>query len=167
MGKSFQFTAEQIAELEAAKASNRDKNIDKRLTALLMRASGKRRKEIAERIGMNDSYISKISAKYMTEGLEGIVGNHYHGNRRYMSFEEESKILEEFTKKAEAGQVISIQEIKDKYVEAVGHEIVPCQIYRVLKRHGWRKVMPRSRHPKKATEEAIDASKKLTLESQN
>ncbi|MDE7249890.1 MAG: winged helix-turn-helix domain-containing protein, partial [Lachnospiraceae bacterium] len=33
-------------------------------------------------------------------------------------------------------------------------------IYCVLKRHGWRKVMPRSRHPKKASEEVIETSKK-------
>ncbi len=34
----------------------------------------------------------------------------------------------------------------------------------VLKRKGWRKVMPRSKHPKKASPEAIEASKKLKLE---
>ena len=35
-------------------------------------------------------------------------------------------------------------------------------IYMLLKRHGWRKVMPRAKHPKKADEEVIQASKKLT-----
>ena len=35
-------------------------------------------------------------------------------------------------------------------------------IYMLLKRKGYRKVMPRSKHPKKAKEEAIEASKKLT-----
>ncbi|MCI8758540.1 MAG: winged helix-turn-helix domain-containing protein [Oscillospiraceae bacterium] len=39
------------------------------------------------------------------------------------------------------------------------------QIYCVLHRHGWRKVMPRSKHPKKASEDEIAASKKLTLPS--
>jgi hypothetical protein len=38
------------------------------------------------------------------------------------------------------------------------------QIDRVLKRQEWRKVKPRSRHPKKAGTEAIEASKKLTIE---
>lgn len=31
----------------------------------------------------------------------------------------------------------------------------------MLERHGWRKVMPRSKHPQKASEEAIEASKKI------
>ena len=39
--------------------------------------------------------------------------------------------------------------------KSVGH------IYAVLHRNGWRKTMPRSRHPKKASDEAIEASKKL------
>ena len=53
--------------------------------------------------------------------------------------------------------------MKAAYIEKVGHSIGGSQIYRMLKRHGWRKVMPRSKHPKKANEEAIEASKKLKL----
>ncbi|MBR4040361.1 MAG: winged helix-turn-helix domain-containing protein [Clostridia bacterium] len=40
-------------------------------------------------------------------------------------------------------------------------KVSDTQIYYVLHRHGWRKIMPRSRHPKKASEEAIEASKNL------
>ena len=49
MAKSHKFSEEQIEELKAAKKKN--KNIDKRLTALLMRAEGKSRKEAADRTG--------------------------------------------------------------------------------------------------------------------
>ncbi|WP_414153386.1 winged helix-turn-helix domain-containing protein [Peptoniphilus sp.] len=40
-------------------------------------------------------------------------------------------------------------------------------MYRVLKRHGFRKIMPRSKHPKKASKEVIETSKKLTAEQKN
>ena len=60
-----------------------------------------------------------------------------------------------------------VSEIKARYEEAVGNSIGGSQIYYVLKRHGWRKVMPRSRHPKKASEEVIATSKKLKHESQS
>lgn len=50
--------------------------------------------------------------------------------------------------------------IEIAYEKAVGHHISSGQIYRVLWRHGWRKVMLRSKHPKKASEEVIEASKK-------
>ena len=84
-----------------------------------------------------------------------------------MSYEEESALLEPFQKEAEAGQIVEVSEIKAAYQEAVGHSIGTAQIYYVLRRHKWRKVMPRSKHPKKADEEVIEASKKLTHESQN
>lgn len=52
-------------------------------------------------------------------------------------------------------------EIEDEHREKVGHNIGTAQIYRVLHRYGWRKIMPRSRHPKKASEEVIETSKKI------
>ena len=84
-----------------------------------------------------------------------------------MRYEEETALLEPFSKEAEAGQIVEVSEIKAAYEEAVGHTIGTAQIYYVLQRHKWRKVMPRSRHPKKADDEVIETSKKLTRESQN
>ena len=56
-----------------------------------------------------------------------------------------------------------VQYVKNAYEEKVGHSIGKGQIYKVLNRHGWRKVLPRSKHPNKASDEAIEASKKLTV----
>ena len=83
-----------------------------------------------------------------------------------MRYEEESALLEPFQKDAEAGQIVEVSEIKAAYQKAVGHSIGTAQIYYVLRRHKWRKVMPRSKHPKKADEEVIKASKKITRKSQ-
>lgn len=81
--------------------------------------------------------------------------------RENMSFEEEEILLEQFKAKAEKGQLVETGEIKEAYDKAIGHKSGSGQIYRVLHRHGWRKVMPRSKHPQKASDEAIEASKKL------
>lgn len=84
-----------------------------------------------------------------------------------MSFEEEAAILAPFKARAEKGELVEISEIEMAYQQAVGHSIGTSQIYYVLHRHGWRKVMPRSRHPKKASEEVIETSKKLKPPSVN
>ena len=84
-----------------------------------------------------------------------------------MNFEEEAAILAPFREKAEKGEIIDVKEIKAAYQAAVDHPISVAQIYYVLHRHGWRKVMPRSRHPKKADDATIEASKKLSPESKN
>ena len=78
-----------------------------------------------------------------------------------MSYEDEAKLLKQFKARAEKGQIIEISEIKEEYDKLLGRKTNPTLIYSVLHRYGWRKVMPRSKHPKKADDEVIEASKKL------
>ena len=47
--------------------------------------------------------------------------------------------------------------------EGVSTRKLEVYVYMLLKRHNWRKIKPRSQHPKKADEETIAASQKLTL----
>ena len=167
MACRYKFTEEQIEELTKAAKWNKNKNVDRRLRALLMRARGKNLAEIKQVTEYSFSNIVKLVTKYREGGLASIVENHYSGNHRNMSSEEESKLLEPFRKKAEAGQMVEVSEMEAVYREAVGRSIGTAQIYYVLRRHKWRKVMPRSRHPKKADEEVIETSKKLTNELEN
>lgn len=165
MACRYKFSSEEIAAIQEARKKNKDKRVESRLRALEMRAQGKSAKETGEVCGFHPIYITELIAKYRDGGLEAITGNHYGGNRRNMSFEEEAAILEPFLKAAQEGKIVATSEIKEAYQKAVGHSIGSGQIYHVLRRHGWRKVMPRSMHPKKADDEVIDTSKKLTPRS--
>ncbi|ANU47083.1 helix-turn-helix domain-containing protein [Enterocloster clostridioformis] len=147
--------------IAAARKRNKDKRAEKRLYALGLRAAGKSAEEVSAATGFHRAYITQLTAKYRAGGIEAISGNHYGGNRRNMSEEEEASLLAPFREKEEKGQVVEVSEIKASYERAVGHRIGGSQIYYVLRRHGWRKVMPRSKHPKKASEEVIETSKKL------
>ena len=165
MEMKYQFNAEQYTEIIAAKKANRDKQIDARLNVLLLRCEGKSLVEIAKETGYHRSHVSGLIKQYFEEGLPTISEKHYKGNRRNLSLEEEWEFLEKYRQQAEQGQLVSIQEMERDYEERVGHPIGSGQIYRVLKRQGWRKVMPRSKHPKKASEEVIATSKKLNPKS--
>ena len=160
MAKSYAISQSQLVEIETARKKNRNKNIERRLYVLVMRAEGKSLEEISEKTGYHISTASKLIARYMRDGISAIAENHYKGNRRNMSFEEEAAILVPFIERAERGEMVDIKEIAAAYQKAVPHKISDTQIYYVLHRHGWRKIMPRSRHPKKASEAAIEASKK-------
>lgn len=159
----YEFNKEQQAEIKAARQVNRDKQIDKRLEVLELRCKGVSQKEISEKTGYHRSHVCNLIKMYFEKGLQAVAETHYVGNRRNMSFEEEAEILERFKQKAEQGQMIDIREIEKAYQERINHRIGHGQIYCVLHRHGWRKIMPRSKHPKKASEEVIEISKKLTL----
>lgn len=162
MPKKYKINNEQIAEIESARKSNKDKKVENRLKVLSLRAQGKNSMEIGEVCGYHAAYVSKIVSVYCNQGLSAIVDNHYTGNRRNMSIAEEEAFLCEYKKEAQLGHIIEVSTIKNAYEEKVGHSIGNAQIYRVLHRHGWRKIMPRSKHPNKASDEAIEASKKLT-----
>ena len=163
----YEITAEQKQEIEEARKENKDKRVEARLKVLSLRADGLKSKAIGEVTGFHPAYISTIVSKYIHGGIEAIIENRYPGNRRNMSFQEEEALLEPFMEQAEKGQMLDTAELEKQYEKAVGHRIGSGQIYRVLQRHGWRKVMPRSKHPKKASEEVIETSKKLTTGSEN
>ena len=150
----YRYTDEDKVRIKKARKENKNKRVEKRLQALELRAEGKSANEVAAVTGFHPSYLTQLSRKYQQGGIEA-------GNRRNMSFEEETAILEPFREAAEKGQLVETSEIKASYEQAIGHPIGGSQIYYVLKRHGWRKVMPRSRHPKRATEEVIETSNKL------
>ena len=163
MAKKYEITKEQKEEIEAARKRNRNKRTEAKLKVLVLRAEGKTAKEIHQITGYHPAYVSTLVSKYIHGGLEAITGNHYKRNRRNIQVEEEAELLRPFEEKAEKGQIVETSKIKEAYEKRVGHKIGSGQIDRVLKRQGWRKVMPRSRHPKKAGEEEIESSKKLTI----
>lgn len=162
MKMKYKFNDEQQAKIKAARKANKNKHIDKRLEVLELRCKGISQKEISEKTGYHRSHVCNIIKLYFEEGLQAVTQTHYVGNRRNMSFEEEAEIIEKFKQKADRGQIIDVKEIEKAYQEKVDHCIGNAQIYFVLKRHGWRKIKPRSKHPKKASSEVIETSKKLT-----
>ena len=157
----YKFNEEQYEEIKTARQKNKNKRVEKRLEVLQLRCEGKSQEEIVAKTGFHRSYVCSLIKQYFENGLQSLIENHYGGNRRNMSFDEETELLEQFRQKAEQGQMLDIREIENAYREKVGHSIGHDQIYRVLRRHGWRKIMPRSKHPKKASEEVIETSKKL------
>lgn len=140
MASNCKFSDEEIAAIKAVRKATTNKRADARLKALELRAEGMKSKGVAQATGFHAAYVCQLVAKYRDHGLEAISGNHYGGNHRNLSFEEEAAILAPFKERAE---LMEISEIKQAYLQAVGHSIGTSQIYCVLHRHGWRKIMPR------------------------
>jgi len=163
MRKRYIISKEQVSEISAARRANTDKRVDKRLHAVELRGKGMNNTEIAEKLDTASRVVSRWVSAYCNKGIEALLRGKFGCNRRNMSLEEEANILSAFEERAKNGQLVETSEIKQAYEARVGHSIGGSQIYRVLARHGWRKIMPRSKHPKKASEAEIEASKKLTI----
>lgn len=163
MPKTYKISTENVEEIKTTRKTIKDKNTDKRLYAVQLRGEGFTNQEIANKLDTSDQMVSHWVSVYAKGGIDVLLSKKRTGNHRNLSVEEEKKLLADFTKQSESGQLIDLNELKSAYIKKVGHSIGGSQIYRVLKRHGWRKVMPRSKHPKKANDETIEASKKLKL----
>jgi len=116
--------------------------------------------EIAICVGVSKSLVQKMISRYNREGIQAIeiksCGGRYH---EYLTKEEEKRFLAPFFQQAERGHLTTTREIHLAYEERIGHQIHETTIYRLLERHGWRKLQPRSRHPK-ADSQAQEAFKK-------
>jgi transposase len=83
------------------------------------------------------------------------------GGRRNsaMTIEEEREFLARWQEQATRGGVLTVPPIHSDMVERIGHSIPLSTTYRLLARHGWRKVQPDTKHPK-IDPEAQDEFKK-------
>lgn len=159
--RKINITEQEYIEIVKAEKKTQDKQISRKLRVLMLRYEGLSNKEIGKIVGLCDIRVSQLVKEYKDEGLEKFTQKKYGGNNRNMSEAEENEILERFKDQAEAGCIVVIKDIKEAFDKKIGRDTGSGYIYMLLKRHGWRKVMPRSKHPKKASLEAINASKKL------
>lgn len=161
--RRLEVSQEEFEAIKNAEKKTQNKRVSRKLRVLLLRFSGKTIRETATIMDMSSSQVYRLVTEYRTVGLSEFIRVKYGGNHRSMSEEQENDILSRFEEKANAGQIVRTQEIKEAFDQARGKDTGSGYIYMLLKRHGWRKVMPRSKHPKKADDATIAASKKLTI----
>lgn len=116
--------------------------------------------EIAQMLGVSKQAIWLWIGQYNKEGPEGLQ-RQGRGGRRWslLELKEEQQVLERWAKRAQQGEVITARQLLPEVRKAVGQEVSLAYIYKLLKRHGWRKTGPRPRHVK-ASLEAQESFKK-------
>ncbi len=117
---------------------------------LWLRASlGLTADQVATAIGWHPNSVRKLQARYFREGeaalKRGGRGGRYFQN---LTIEEERQLLQEFLVQSETGGILEVSRVKTAYEQALGRKVPKSTVYRMLARHGWRKVLPRPRHPK-------------------
>ena len=105
--------------------------------------------EIARHCGVSKATVHQVISTYNRLGVVAVETPGKGGRRhQYLTREEEEQFLAPFFVRAEAGEIATVREIWQAFETRVGHEVDDSTIYRLLDRHGWRKLMPRPRHPK-------------------
>jgi len=76
------------------------------------------------------------------------------GGRRksLLTPEEEVAFLKPWLESAATGHLVVVSPIRAALSQRLGQPVKPSVVYRLLARHGWRKVAPDTRHPKSKPE---------------
>jgi transposase len=127
----------------------------------LRAALGLRARQIATALGWQVGSVRQVHSDYLRQGETALRSKPSGGrHRQNLTVEQEKELLLPFLKQAEAGGVLVVAPVQAAYEAAVGRPVHHSVVYRALHRQGWRKIMPRPRHPKgdEAVREAFKKS---------
>ena len=112
---------------------------------------GKTTEEIATITNYCPQQVSSILTDYFEHGLQSLRNLNKPKTRKWgnMTFDEEQSFIATYLDKAKEGQMIVVSAIQTDYEQAIGKKTSSSVIYNILHRHGWRKIVPRSAHPKR------------------
>jgi transposase len=148
MARIASFTDDEIAEARqlrdrAATATE----LRKALSVLLVAEAGLDAGQASDLLGVSERtfFRHRDDIRNQDKGKRNTWG----GRRRYcMTVEEEREFLRDWEARANEGGVLSVPPIHAALVERLGRSIPISTTYRLLARHGWRKVQPDTKHPK-------------------
>jgi transposase len=104
---------------------------------------------IAQITGFRKGHVWNIHSNYRRSGNKAFVLNKKGGSYNInLSAKQEEELLVEFANKGDAGHILEVSQIKNKYEKLAGKLVHKSVVYRMLARHGWRKIAPRPSHPK-------------------
>jgi len=116
---------------------------------------------VADVLSISVATVSRMQKEIRDEVSGAVIEKKSWGGRRreIMSWEAEKSFLDRWAEKAENGGVLVVGPIHAALEEEVGRAVAKSTVYRMLARHGWRKVKPDTCHPKRNAE-AQDKFKK-------
>ena len=111
-------------------------------------------KSVALHTGLAQQTVHNLISAYNRYGPKIMERPGKGGRRRaYRSLRDERSFLEPFFKKAAAGQIATVREIKVEWEKVLGRKVHKTTVYRLLDRHEWRKAVPRPFHEQAKAEE--------------
>lgn len=149
--------------LEELLSASKDVSVTKHIQAVYLKSAHDLSAEaISKIVGFSKGYVWSIHSSFRNKGegsfVAGKRGGDYHRN---ISFEEEVALIAEIESEGDSGHILDIKKIKNRYEGKAGKPVHKTVIYRMLARHGWRKVVPRPHHPKN-DKDKMEAYKKTS-----
>jgi transposase len=117
---------------------------------LLPALSGSTLEQTAALLGVGRSTVPRLQHRFRKNTASGgKPARHWGGRRRaLMSMERERSFLAPWVEQAGLGEMLVVSPLRAALAQTLGRPVSASVVYRLLARHGWRKVAPDTRHPK-------------------
>jgi len=115
-------------------------------------------------LGVGRATVARLQAGFRKQRSALPTAARNWGGRRQslLTQAEEDDFLKPWLASAATGNLVVVSPIRAALAQRLGQPVKPSVVYRLLARHGWRKVAPDTRHPK-SKPEVQDAWKKNSL----
>src|SRR5712691_1769678 len=101
--------------------------------------------DIARTVGVSLTTVHRVMAAYKQGGVAAIETPGKGGRRhQYLTLAQERALLQPFMARAARGEMATAAEIQRAFEAVVKQPVAPRTISRLLDRHGWRQLGPRS-----------------------
>ena len=109
--------------------------------------------QTASVLGVGRATVARLQTTFRKQGAGSAPARKWGGRRQaLLAREEEVAFLTPWLARATAGHLVVVSPIRAALAQHLGKPVKPSVVYRLLARHGWRKVAPDTRHPKSKPE---------------
>lgn len=151
MGRPRKIDEELVRQAQHAVSNSKDATELRCAQAVLFPAiMGTTLEQTAALLGVSRASVPRLQARFRQSMQTGTSPPRNWGGRRreLMSFDEEKKFLEPWELQAKDGGILVVSVIRAALAQHLGRPVKASVVYRLLERHGWRKVAPDTHHPK-------------------
>ena len=105
-------------------------------------------------LGVGRATVPRLQAAFRQQPAAGAKPVRNWGGRRKsrLTQKEEIAFLKPWLESAATGHLVVVSPMRAALAQRLGQPVKPSVVYRLLARHGWRKVAPDTRHPKSKPE---------------
>jgi transposase len=119
-----------------------------RVTCIRLLALGRTGADVAQVIGRGVNTVYRHKRRFLEDGEATLMAEGWGGRRNAVLTEaEEAELAADFERAARGGELVTANAVVAAVARRAGRRVDPTTVYRMLRRHGWRKVAPRPRHP--------------------